>query len=255
MKLKGHIILVIALIQGTLAMAQGELADEAKIFFRNERTFSGTLFSNGWGVDYQKANRIDAFRSYTFGGGFGGIKHPKEYKSQSPYTAGWGRSYVFGKLNEVVTLRGGAGFQREIFSKYDQGGIAIRLFYGGGLALALLKPIYYLKIVAIDYETSRILYEPAQFDPDYMQSIYDIYDRESFFVGIKEIKMRPGAFVKAGVSFEYSSSETTINALEGGVQLDGFLGKIPIMSGDENQRLLFSLFVTYRFGKVIDQRN
>lgn len=247
--------LMLLLISIAPAFSQGEIADEAQVFFRNERTFSGTLYSSGWGLDYQQANRIDAFRSFTYGGGLSYLKHPKEYKSQSPYTAGWGRSYVFGKLNEGLVLRGGAGFQREVFSKYDKGGIAIRYFYSGGLSLAVLKPIYYLRIVAIDYETGRIIYDPSKFDPDYMQSIYDIYDRESFFMGLNEIKIRPGAFVRAGVSFEYSATETTINALEGGLQLEGFLGKIPIMSGDENRQMLLSLFVTYRFGKVIDRRN
>lgn len=251
-RLGGLILVVFFAYSG---FGQGEISDEAQIFYRNERTIGGILSSNGWGAEYMKAKRKDAFSSYTFGGGLGVLNHPKEYKSQSPYTAGWGRSYVFGKLNEVLVLRGGAGFQKEIFSKYDKGGIAIRYFYGGGLSLALLKPIYYLKILRIDYETGQVIYDQSRFDPDYMQSIYDIFDRESFFVGINETKIKPGFYLRGGLSFEYSSSERVVNALEGGLQLEGFLSELPIMSGSDNQQFLLSLFIIYRFGKIIDKRN
>lgn len=248
----GVIVLILITQNGN---AQGEITDEAAVFFRNERTFSGTFFSNGWAAAYKKTNRRDAFSSTSYGFGIGQIKHPKEFKSQSPYTGGWGRTYVFGKLHEVLVLRGGVGFQKEVFSKFDKGGIAIRYFYEGGASLALLKPIYYLKITSFDQETGQIFYEPSKFDPDYMQSIYDIFDRESFFTGINETRIIPGAYIRAGLSFEYSAAENVINALEGGLQLEGFLKKLPIMTGETNQQFLLSLFVSYRFGKVIDKRN
>lgn len=254
MKKRFCLFILLAFFVITSGFGQGEIADEAQVFYRNERTISGTLYSNGWGADFSKARRKDAFSSYTFNVGFNKINHPKEYKSQSPYTAGWGRSYVFGKLNEVVSLKVGVGYQKEMFRKFDKGGIAVRYFYSGGLSLALLKPIYYLKIDRIDYETGKIISNSAQFDPDYMQSIYDIVDSESFFVGIKETTANPGIFIRTGISFEYSSHETTVNALEGGIQLEGFLKEVPIMAGINHQRLLLSLFVTYRFGKIIDQR-
>jgi len=232
--------------------AQGELQDQPQIFYRNERTFAGTLFSNGYGGDVQFARRLSASRSWLYGGGIGVLVHPKEYKSQSPYTGGWGRSYVFGKLNEAVALRVGTGIQNEIFRKYDQGGISIRYFYSGGVSLALLKPVYYLKIVRYDYETGVLIYDRSLFDPDYMQSIYDIYDRESFFVGIDETKLRIGVYARAGFSFEFSQKELDVNALDGGIQLEGYLSKLPIMASVDNQQLFLSLFISYRFGKVLE---
>ncbi len=234
------------------ALAQGELQDQPQVFYRNERTFAGTLLSNGYGGDIQFAKRLNASRSLIYGGGISVIQHPKEYKSQSPYTGGWGRSYVFGKMHEVGVVRTGIGVQNEIFRKYDKGGIAIRYFYSGGLSLALLKPVYYLKIVRYDYETGVLIHDRSLFDPDYMQSIYDIYDRESFFVGIDETKLRPGVFLRAGLSFEFSGDELDINALDGGVQLEGFLTELPIMASTDNQQLFLSLFISYRFGKVIE---
>jgi len=248
------LLLSVSLLLVPGAIAQGEIDDEAKVFYRNERTFSGTLFSNGWNAGLQYSLRKDAFRSYLLGGDIGSLKHPKEFKSQSPYAGGWGTGFVFGKTNEVVSIRFGAGFQKEIFGKYDKGGISVRYFYSAGLSLALMKPVYYEKVVGFDYERLKILTEESLFDPDVMQSIYDIYDRKSFFKGINEIKPDPGVFARAGISFEYSIQDRIVNALEAGVQVEGFLNKIPIMASNDNRQLFLSLFVTYRFGKVLDAR-
>lgn len=234
--------------------AQGEIDEEAKIFYRNSRTFSGALSSSGWDVGMQYGKRINAFKSLLYNGEIGTLRHPKEYKSQSPYAGGWGNGYVFGKTNEVICLRFGTGLQKEIFGKYDKGGIAIHYFFSGGLSLALMKPVYYDKIVGFDYQKLQVIKETSLFDPDYMQSIYDIWDKKSFFMGIDEIALDPGVFARAGLSFEYSIQDRIINALEGGVKLEGFLKKVPIMASNDNHRLFFSLFVCYRFGKVLDAR-
>jgi hypothetical protein len=250
----GLLLFILGIIASPSSYAQGEIDDEAKVFFRNERTFAGTLSTNGWHIGMQYAIRKDAFRSYILGGDIGSLRHPKEFKSQSPYAGGWGTGFVFGKTNEVVSIRFGAGFQKEIFGKYDKGGISVRYFYSAGLSLALMKPVYYDKVVGFDYERLKILTEESLFDPDVMQSIYDIYDRKSFFKGIDEIKPDPGIFARAGISFEYSIQDRIVNALEGGVQVEGFLNKIPIMASNDNRQLFLSLFVTYRFGKVLDAR-
>ncbi len=248
------ILLIAGCILPDSIMAQGEINDEDKVFYRNERTYSGTLSTTGWNAGMQFTKRKDAFRSFIYGGEIGSLKHPKEYKSQSPYEGGWGTGYVFGKTNEVVTLRFGSGFQKEIFSKYDKGGISVRYFYSAGVSLALIKPVYYNKVVGYDYQQLRVLTEESLFDPDYMQSIYDIFSKKTFFTGIDEISLDPGVYARAGLSFEYSIQDRIVNALEGGIKLEGFMKKVPIMASDDNQRLFFSLFVTYRFGKVMDAR-
>jgi len=185
---------------------------------------------------------------------FASVRHPKEIKSQSPYRGSWGRSYVFGKTNEAFSLRAGTGYQKELFSKFDQGGISVRFIGGGGLSLALLKPVYYQKITGYNPETMELIREQSLFDPDYMQSVYDIYDRESFFIGIDKPGFVPGVFARAGICFEYSSEDNSVRALEGGVQMEGFLKKLPILSIEDNQQLFLTLYITYRFGKVIDAR-
>jgi len=234
--------------------SQGEIDQQPKVFFRNERSWSASLNSNGWGVNYRFAKRINAFSSIIFDADLASIRHPKEIKSQSPYIGGWGRSYVFGKTNEAFSIRGGTGYQKELFSKFDQGGISIRSVTGGGLSLAVLKPIYYQKVTGFNPSTLEIYMEKSLFDPDYMQSVYDIYDRESFFTGINESTIVPGFYVRTGLSFEYSSEDRLVHCLEGGVQIEGFLKKLPILASNDNRQLFLTLFASYRFGKVIDAR-
>jgi hypothetical protein len=45
-----------------------------------------------------------------------------------------------------------------------------------------------------------------------------------------------------------------INALEGGVIFDIFPKKIDIMANDKNQFYYLAIFVSYRFGKIINPR-
>lgn len=251
-----RILLILIILGGNIyqVSAQYEIPTEERIFFRNERSYAGALHSNGWAANFRYASRIDAFSSYIIDIDVGTIQHPKEIKSQSYYIGGWGRSFVFGKTNDVILLRAGAGYQKELFSKYDVGGISIRYFMTGGFSLSALKPIYYKKITGFNSYTGYVTYERSLFDADYMQSIYDIYDREPFYVGLGETRVLPGIFARAGLCFEYGIDDEDLNALEGGVQLEGFLRKLEILATEDNRQLFVSLFVSYRFGKVLDAR-
>jgi len=251
-------LLFIWILAGSLLaprlFGQGEIAGDDRIFFRNERTFSGNLYSNGWSVNFRYAYRQDASSSFIIDADFATLKHPKEVKSQS-YLAGWGRRFVFGKLNEVGLLRAGAGYQKELFRKFDQGGISLRYFGSAGLTLGMLKPIYYYQVLGFNPLTNLpLINEGSLFDPDYMQTIWDIYDKRSFFIGLSETTLNPGAFARIGLCFEYSSEDQQVRALEGGIQIEGFIRKMPILASVENNRLFFSLFAGYRFGRVLDAR-
>ncbi|MEZ5011308.1 MAG: hypothetical protein R2744_06805 [Bacteroidales bacterium] len=54
-----------------------------------------------------------------------------------------GSSFIYGKINNVFSLRAGIGHQHELFRKQDLGGVAIRYFYSGGPVLVFTKPIHY----------------------------------------------------------------------------------------------------------------
>ena len=225
-----------------------ELSDDIpKIFYRNEKTLGLQLNTNGWGIGYRYGDRVNYFEKRNYEIDLSIIKHAKEIKSSSTFLAS--ESFVFGKLNYVFDLRIGYGKQNEMFSKRDPGSLAIRYFYSVGPSLALLKPIYYEILYPVNDSTYGIRKE--KFNPD-IHTSGDISGKSSFFDGFDEIKLVPGAYLKAGVNFEFSQSETLIHALEAGVMVQAYLNDLEIMAVEDNQQFYFTLFVSYRFGKIVN---
>jgi hypothetical protein len=227
--------------------AQGELDTQDKIFYRNERSIGLNLNSNGLGFGYRYGKWLNARNRKLFEIDGEYLKHPKEIKYPYVYNYYNTRSFIYGKLNTLVTFRGGPGFQRELYQKVDKGGISIRYFYSGGLSIALYKPVYY---DIYTYQGNFLIIEQKKFDSSIQHA--NIAGRSSFFKGIKETKFLPGIYGKAGLSFEYSTVDELLHAIEVGVSLEAFPKKIPIMATDRNTQLFFGMFVSYRFGKIID---
>jgi hypothetical protein len=233
---------------GTISLyGQGELNEQQKVFFRNEKSFGILLNTDGFGISYREAKRLD-FRNKTileFDGGT--LKAPKEYRQSSPDNQG--SSFIFGKLNSTFYLRAGIGHQHELFKKADLGGIAVRYFFSAGPVLAIYKPIYYKVIYPISATEYEIRIE--KFDSS-IAIPQDIYSKASFTKGLDETKVMPGLYAKAGLNFEYSKEDKIIHAIELGGQVNAFPKKLPIMAGSDNKALFFSLFVSYRFGLILD---
>jgi hypothetical protein len=234
--------------------AQGEIDTQEKILYRNEKSLAFLLNSNGIGANFRYAKRITYLKKTLYEVDLVSIKHPKEVKIYSNYNASnTSRSYIYGKTNTFLSLRLGIGYQREIFQKQDRGGISIRYFYNFGPDIGILKPIYY-NYVAISVDTSGntkydILTE--KFISQHPNTT-DIMGRASFFKGFDEISIIPGLFAKVGFTMEFGRSEKIINALEGGIAIDAFIKRVPIMATENNTWFYPSLFISYRFGRSVD---
>jgi hypothetical protein len=241
------IIAVLVLLGVSSVYSQGELDEQQKVFFRNEKSFGISLNTDGLGFGYRGAKRINFRNKRLYEIDFGTLRHSKEYKMSNPYTTGG--NFVFGKLNSAFYLRGGIGRQHELFKKADLGGIAIRYFYSFGPVLGIYKPVYYRVLYALS-PTEYIIKE-EKFTPAITQAT-EIYGRASFFKGFDEIKVVPGLYAKGGFNFEYSKQDKVIHALEAGLQINAFPKEIPIMYTNSNKAIFFSFFVSYRFGVIID---
>ena len=245
------IIAVIFIFSVVSLNAQGELNEQQKVFFRNERSYAVLLNSDGIGLSYRAAKRIDYLNKSIIEIEAGTLKHPREYRLSNPYAQSAG-TFVFGKLNTVFYLRGGIGHQHELFKKADLGGIAIRYFYSAGPVFAIYKPIYYKVIYPVSLSAVELKEEKFNVSIALPQ---DIYSKASFTKGLDETKVLPGLFAKGGFNFEYSKEDKVIHAIEVGAQINAFPKKIPIMASSDNKPLFFSLFVSYRFGMILDPLN
>src|SRR5512136_2743353 len=106
---------------------QGDLNEQEKIFFRNERSFAILLNSDGFGLSYRDAKRINFLNKRYFEIEAGTIKHPREYRESNPLYQTPG-TFVYGKMNWPIYLRGSYGFQHELFKKADLGGVSVIYF-------------------------------------------------------------------------------------------------------------------------------
>jgi hypothetical protein len=251
--MKKLLIIAVLFICGIASVyGQGELNEEQKIFFRNEKTFAILLNTDGFGLSYREGKRINYLNKKLLEIEFSTLKDPKEVKISNPYIEASPGTFVFGKLNSVFLLRGGIGRQHEIYKKADQGGVAIRYFYTGGPVISFAKPIYYKIIDPISqygYQIVQEKFDIKTLDPSM------IYSKSSFFKGLNETKILPGIFAKAGFNFEYSKQDKIIHAIELGAQINLFPKEIPIMATTSNKAIFFSLFASYRFGVIIDPLN
>jgi hypothetical protein len=245
------VIAEIFLFSSVLLHAQGELDEQQKAFFRNERSLGILLNTDGIGLSYRTAKRVDFFNKRLWEIDAGTLKHPKEYRQPNLYSQGG--SFIFGKLNSTFFLRGGIGHQHELFKKTDLGGIAIRYFYSFGPVLAIYKPIYY-KVIYYQWinPTQFVPYEKEEKFDVSIALPQDISGRASFTKGLDEIKVMPGLYAKGGFNFEYSKEDKVIHAVEIGAQINAFPKVIPIMANTDNKAIFFSLFVSYRFGMIIN---
>jgi hypothetical protein len=235
--------LVLVLFVGQV-QAQGEIDSQKKIFYRNERSMGLLLNSNGFGMNFRYGKWLDARNKQLFEADLVTLKHPKEVKYPFVNIYTNNRSFIYGKMNTVFDLRAFYGKQYEVFQKVDKGGIAIRYFYGAGPSLAIYKPIYY------DIWVSNTEIASKKFDISADPSAYT--GRSSFFKGFKEIRAIPGASVKGGINFEFSTIDEVLHALEVGMTVDLYPLKVPIMAETHNNQFFFTVFVCYRFGRILD---
>ncbi len=241
------ISVLIGLLLITNAFSQGEIDDQKRILYKNERTFGLFLNSNGIGGDFTYAKRINARNHTLYQVELFSLNHPKEIKMSNSFYSN--KSFVFGKINNFYELKGQWGQSSEIYRKNDAGSVSVRYFYSIGPTIGLLKPVYY----EIYYSTGNP-YEYYTRIEKFNTSVHqsNIYGKASFFEGFEEISVIPGASAKFGFTFEYSRRNININALEFGAGIDIFTKEIPIMANEMNQFFFLNLFVGYRFGKSID---
>jgi hypothetical protein len=231
-----------------ISYGQGEIDEQKRAFYRHERTFGLMLNTDGYGLSYREGRYIDFRNTNLYEIDLGILNHPRELKLQNPWYPS-GSSFVFGKLNSVFFIRGGVGKRHELFNKEDLGGVAIRYFFTAGPSLALMKPIYY-KVLYPATPTSFYL-EEEKFEES-IHHPYDIYSRASFFKGLKETKIIPGAYLKGGFNFEFSKNDRAVHTIELGSVINAYLKKVEIMATEDNNAVFFSLFISYRMGLIID---
>ncbi len=219
----------------------------ANIVYSKEMSGAANINTFGWGGYFRQSKAIDAYKLKFYEVGFSTYRDSKEVTFPALYH-GY-RSYKFGKLNNVVLLRGAVGMVYNISRKPSWGGVDINLVYAAGASLALAVPVY---LYVIDVEMSggeQYYVETLQrYNPD-THSDVNIIGGAPFYKGTLETKPYLGINAKVGLNFEYGEYNNVVKSLELGGVLDYMPVGVPVMAYNDPRNLFFSFYLSLFFGK------
>ena len=225
----------------------GQLPQEQILMARITKEVWGgvSLHSNGFGFNLTTAK----FKTYKskrlFNVDIIGIKHEKEYKIFGSLDEN-AKRYVFGKLNNLYSLRIGYGYRKVLCEKFRDKGIQIARNWSFGPSIGWSKPVY-LEVFKIDLSGNVVGVATERYNPE-LHNIYNIYGRGPWTSGLTESRLHAGLYFKIGLEFEYGTEREVINALELGFAVDAFLDTITIMNDIESKRFFPTLYMNFSIG-------
>lgn len=243
------IVLFLLLLSALEVKAQIEeeydsIADN--VLFTREMNGSFIIHSHGWGLEYRVGRSLTVNRTFMFEANLLEMKDAKEIKSINPFFTNT-RSYIYGKLNVMYISRLGLGQQNVLNRKPYFGGVELRLFYFGGLSVALTKPVY-LEIIKLDPGSYRYITVTERYNPD-KHFPDNIYGRAPFTKGFDRLKPYPGVYIKAGLGIDFGTINQKPKTVEVGTTLDIYAKPVPIMAFKEANQFFFTLYVSFGIGK------
>lgn len=219
------------------------------ILLRKEMNGAIFIHNNGWGLEYRIGKNRTITNKTMFEFDLLEYKHSKEIKSINPFFTNT-RSYIYGKLNAVYMVRAGIGEQRILNRKPYSGGVELRLYYFGGLSMAVTKPVY-LNILEFDTIENRNIIMKRKYDPD-LHFPENIFGRASFLKGFNELTPYPGAYFKTALGIEFGTLNQSTKLVEVGAVIDAFAKPIPIMATRKADRFFVTIYISAGIGKRYD---
>lgn len=218
--------------------------EEGVLVYSKQSIFGVQLRTNGYGIFFEKGKMKTQRNTTVFGAEFNEIKHPKEDKLPNG-TGGFsfGNPYVYGKINNFYQLQLGFGQQRILGQKGNKNGVAVSVIYKGGLSLGLLRP-YYIQID--DNGSSKTIKYSPENDSLFLYGF--IIGGGGLGKGWGEIKLKPGAFGKTSLRFDFGRFNEVVSGVEVGVSAEFYSQKIPIMLLQKDKQFFYQGHIALIFG-------
>lgn len=216
--------------------------EEGVITYRKSFLFGAKLISDGYGVFFELGRASSIKKSTLYQLEISERKSVKEEKINSLYSNTV--PFIYGKENFFYPVKLGVQQQQLLGNKSNKNGVAITANYGGGLAVALLRPYYVQVLQGNTY--SYVKYN----SPDSAQFLSGtILGGPGFGKGWNELSFTPGLYAKAAVRFDYGVFNEIISAIEVGINVDFYSQKIPQMVYNNQKQFFFGGYVAILFGK------
>lgn len=219
--------------------------EEGVLVYKKHNIYGGVLNTDGIGVFFEKGIRQDKRKMSLLRFELAERKHIKEERTVSGANVlGQINTAVLYKLNNFYQFRVGYGYQYLLGSKGNKNGIEVSAVGIGGLTLGLLKP-YLFDVGDVNGKNFRADWE--QYDTT--ASIINLYGASGFTQGWNNLKIRPGAFLKAGLRFDYGRFNETVSAVDVGIFGEFFSSKIPQVYFIKQRQFFFGAYLGLLIGK------
>lgn len=220
-------------------------SEEGTLVFSKQSIFGLQFRTNGYGVFYEHGKMKTIRKTNTFRIDLTEIKSQKEDKLQADGFF-FGNPYIYGKLNNFYQATIGLGRQYILGQKGNKNGVAVSAIYNAGLALGLLRP-YYLEVNDPN-KGNRIIRYTVE-DSALFLGTGTIIGGGGFGKGWSEMKVKPGAFAKTALRFDYGRFNEVVSGLEAGISVDFYGEKIPIMFAQKDKQVFFQGYISILFGR------
>jgi hypothetical protein len=219
--------------------------EEGVLVYSTQSIWGVQLRTNGYGAFYERGKKKTQRNGIVYGIEFNEIKNPKEDKLPNG-TGGFsfGNPYVYGKINNFYSVQLGFGGHRFLGQKGNKNGVAVSVVYKGGLSLGLLRP-YYIQ-VEDNGANKTIKYSP---ETDSLFKFGFIIGSGGLGMGWGEMKLKPGAFVKTGLRFDFGRYNEVVSGIEVGVSAEYYTSNIPIMLLQKDKQFFYQGHIAMIFGR------
>jgi hypothetical protein len=235
-------IILLGIFSISYAFAQVNEENTKEVLYKRETSSFLSANSNGVGFGYRSGKFKTGYKLRTLEFSFCNIRDLKQVKTISNNPGA--KSYFYGKLIYFYSARVLYGMQNTVTTKPYWGGTEIRTLFLGGANFGIGKPIY-LYVIQADRSVLPIL-EKYQTDKFLQQ---DIYGKGPFSKGLSELQFYPGLSLKAALNVEFGIESESVRAFETGFIVDAFIKPVQIMSFSPKKQFIFSLYLSYYFGK------
>jgi hypothetical protein len=217
--------------------------EEGNLAFRKQTIFGLQLRTNGYGGFVELGRRRSPRFANTYSLEITEIKSNKEQKVGGAQSF-FGGSFIYGKINNFYQAKLGFGQQYIFGQKGNKNGVAVIGSLQAGIDLGLLKP-YYLQVQDSTGTQKNISY--FQDSATFING--PIYGSGGFTKGLGEIKLKPGLYVKGALRFDFGKFNETVSAIEIGLSVEAFSGKVQIMDYNPGKQLFYQGHIAFVFGR------
>ena len=158
----------------------------------------------------------------------------------------FGNPFIYGKQNYFYPVTLGFGQQYILGQKGNKNGVAVSAIYNAGLSIGLLRP-YYLTVDDPNTGQSRTIKYSVEDSALFLGPT--ITGGAGFGKGWSEMKIKPGAFAKVAMRFDYGRFNEVVSGLEIGMSLEAYGSKVPIMLLQKDKSIFFQGYIAILFGR------